>query len=149
MSGTKKNVANEIVMIFRKLKWAVICGVVWFVVYSDYNELIYYKFSNEQIHISDAYSILGYDPREYSHYEYPEIEWKKMNELRGFPAGELVTRAYTETVEENESVRKTIVSTLFEKSFRSTLEIILIVFSIILLYTYTTRSFKWVQKYSD
>lgn len=130
-----KKIANEIVMIFRKFKLALICGVIWFVGVSVHNKLITYTFSSKQITWFEAGEILlGYGsvPSEYN----------KIYEGNGFVRMEISDEGY-------KKVKMQVLDRLLEKSILSTLKFIPIAFVLLLLLHYITKGIKWTNKYAD
>ena len=132
MSNNKKTVANEIVMIFRQLKIALICGIVWFFGFLLYKKFFDYLFSNEYISMFEAQEILGYIPDPISPYPLHSEGYNSLS-----------------MEEKTQIVKDEILNHLLEDAFLSTLIFIPIAFGVILLYHYIMRSFKWIQKYSD
>lgn len=61
----KRAVANEIVMIFKKIKKSIILGFVFFIGFSVYNNLVSYTFFEKDFTWFEAEEILGFKPNQY------------------------------------------------------------------------------------
>lgn len=61
----KKVIANEIVMLFKKIKISIVLGLLFFIGFSIYNNLVSYAIFNKDFAWFEAEEILGYKPSQY------------------------------------------------------------------------------------
>lgn len=61
----KKAIANEIVTIFKKIKISILLGLIFFIGYSVYNNLVSYAIFDKDFAWFEAEEILGYKPSQY------------------------------------------------------------------------------------
>lgn len=140
----KKFIANEIVVLFKKLKISIILAIFFFIGYSVYNNLIQIAIFDYKFSWFEARDILhGYIPEQYVNIE-DSAEYIQGTEIRTLASGhfEISEDGY-------KVVRKEIVSELFEDSFQISLLMIPIIFIILVLLYYILKSMKWVKKYSS
>ena len=135
----KKAVANEIVMIFKKIKLSIVIGIIFFIGYSIYSNLVSYSFFDKDFAWSEAEEILGYQPSQYNFVPY-EDQSKEFGEPT-YGSMEISDEARVE-------VKKEIINKLVEESSIFALIMVPITFGILLVH-YVKKTINWTKKYAD
>ena len=136
----KKAVANEIVMIFKKVKLSILMGIIFFIGYSIYSNLVSYSFFDKDFAWFEAEEILGYKP---SQYNFVPNE----NQSKEFGAPTYGSMEISD--ESRVEVKKEIINKLVEESSIFTLIMVPITFGILLLTHYVKKTINWTKKYAD
>jgi hypothetical protein len=135
-NDTKKNVANEIVSIFKIIKIALLTGLIWFVGYSFNNHLFSFAFKDKKIEWYDAKEILELDSPPSEYYFKPRSE--------GSNAGDMIISDSGILEVKNQIIRKL----LWDSTF-SSLIVILIFFSGLMMLYYVKKVVNWTKKHAD
>src|SRR5690606_10165715 len=134
----KKETAKQIVNVFKLIKTSLLLGIVFFIGFSVYNNLISYGLFDKKFYSPDAEKILGFTPRQYV--------FKETSREGNFgPA-----YGFMEISESGEKeVKSLIIRELIEQTFIFALIMVALTFGVLLLYYYTKRGVQWTKKYSN
>lgn len=141
---SKKAVANEIILFFKKFKITLLISIFIFIAFSINNKLIQIALFDYEFAWFEAQEIFeGYIPNQYVNVE-DNAEYISGTTLKTVSHGhfEISDGGYLE-------VKKDIISKLTKDSLEATLIAIPIIFGCLIIIHYLMKSFRWVKKKSD
>lgn len=134
----KKETAKQIVNVFKLIKTSLLIGIVFFIGFAIYNNLIPYALFDKKFYSSDAEKILGFTPRQYA--------FKETSSDGNFGSA----YGFMEISESGEKeVKSLIINELIQQTFIFTLIMVALTFGVLLLYYYTKKGVQWTKKYSN